>query len=112
MALTNFYKGPEAEYSREKHINGIYMSTDSRKLWIFGQPTQELSDIIGFSEVTKKKELFGKIYRSINTEIKNQNFENQITTQKAILISKLSANVTSEENLISSINEKIKNLKL
>ena len=22
------------------------MSTDSRKLWIFGQPTQELSDII------------------------------------------------------------------
>ena len=45
MALTNFYKGPEAEYSREKHINGIYMSTDSRKLWIFGQPTQELSDI-------------------------------------------------------------------
>lgn len=35
MALTNFYKGPEAEYSREKHINGIYMSTDSRKLWIF-----------------------------------------------------------------------------
>lgn len=46
MALTNFYKGPEAEYSRKKHINGIYMSTDSRKLWIFGQPTQELSDII------------------------------------------------------------------
>lgn len=46
MALTNFYKGPEAEYSRDEHINGIYMSTDSRKLWIFGQPTQELSDII------------------------------------------------------------------
>ena len=77
-----------------------------------GDKLKELSDIIGFSEVTKKKELLGKIYRSINTEIKNQNFENQITTQKAILISKLSANVTSEENLISSINEKIKNLKL
>lgn len=46
MALTNFYKGPEAEYSRDEHINGIYMSTDSRKLWIFGQSTQEVSDII------------------------------------------------------------------
>jgi hypothetical protein len=46
MALTNFYKGPEAEYSRDEHINGIYMSTDSNKVWIFGQSTQEVSDII------------------------------------------------------------------
>ena len=46
MALTNFYKGPEAEYSREKHINGIYMSTDSRKLWIFGQPTQDRKSVV------------------------------------------------------------------
>lgn len=46
MALTNFFKGPEAEYSRDEHINGIYMSTDSNKVWIFGQSTQEVSDII------------------------------------------------------------------
>ena len=73
---------------------------------------KELLDIIGFAEVTKKKELLGKIFRSINTEITKQNFENQINTQKSTLISKLSANVTTEENLCESINEKIKNLKL
>ena len=77
-----------------------------------GDKLKELLNIIGFSEVTKKKELLGKIYRSINTEIKKENFENQINTQKSTLISKLSANVTSEENLIESVNEKIKNLKL
>lgn len=77
-----------------------------------GDKLKELLDIIGFSEVTKKKELLGKIYRSINTEIKKENFENQINTQKTTLISKLSANVTNEENLVESVNEKIKNLKL
>lgn len=46
MALTNFFKGPESEYSREEHLNGIYMSTDTKKLWIFGQLANELSDII------------------------------------------------------------------
>lgn len=50
MALTNFFKGPESDYSRAKHSNGIYMSTDSNKLWVFGQSTQELSDILTESE--------------------------------------------------------------
>jgi len=77
-----------------------------------GDKLKGLLDIIGFSEVTKKKELLGKVYRSINTEIKKENFENQINTQKSTLISKLSANVTSEANLVESVNEKIKNLKL
>lgn len=46
MALTNFYKGPEANYSAADHSNGIYKATDSNKLWIFGEPTQEISDIM------------------------------------------------------------------
>lgn len=50
MALTNFYKGPEAEYSQDKHADGIYMSTDSNKLWVFGQLTREFSDIISKSD--------------------------------------------------------------
>lgn len=70
-----------------------------------------LSDIIGFSEVTKKKEVLRKSYSSINTEIKNQNFEAQINTQKGVLIEKLGAAITQEENLFKTINEKIKPLK-
>ena len=50
MALTNFYKGPEAEYSSSKHGNGIYISTDSNKLWVFGQLTREFSDIMSKSD--------------------------------------------------------------
>lgn len=90
---------------RHRDLGNFVLSTKGDKL-------KELLDIIGFSEVTKKKELLGKIYRSINTEIKKENFENQINTQKITLISKLSANVTNEENLVESVNDKIRNLKL
>ena len=90
---------------RHRDLGNFVLSSKGDKL-------KELLDIIGFSEVTKKKELLGKIYRSINTDIKKENFENQINTQKYTLISKLSANVTNEENLVTSVNEKIKNLKL
>jgi len=90
---------------RNRDLGNFILSTKGDKL-------KNLLDIIGFSEVTRKKELLGKVYRSINIEIKKENFENQINTQKSTLISKLSANVTSEENLVASVNEKIKDLKL
>ncbi|MBD3639217.1 MAG: AAA family ATPase [Crocinitomicaceae bacterium] len=70
-----------------------------------------LSDIIGFSEVTKKKEVLKKSYNSIKTEIKNQNFEAQTRIQKETLIEKLGAAISQEENLFEKINEKIKPLK-
>jgi chromosome segregation ATPase len=54
-----------------------------------GEKLKYLSDIIGFSEVTKKKEVLQKSYNSIKSEIKNQNFEGQIATQKNVLITKI-----------------------
>mgnify|MGYP001612667470 CR=1 FL=1 len=67
-----------------------------------------LSDIIGFSEITKAKDVFKKALSSIKTEIKSQNFEAQITTQKQTLIDKIGAAVSQEENLFEKINEIIK----
>lgn len=73
-----------------------------------GEKLKYLSDIIGFSEVTKKKEVLLKSYNSIRTEIKNQNFETQISTQKQVLIEKIGAAVSREKDLIHTLNQKIK----
>ncbi|MDR0820372.1 MAG: AAA family ATPase [Endomicrobium sp.] len=73
---------------------------------------EALSDIIGFSEVTKTKEILKKTFNSVKNEIKSQNFENQISIQKETLISKIGAAVSQEKNLIEKINEVINPLNL
>lgn len=70
-----------------------------------GDKLKNLSDIIGFSEVTKAKEVLKKSFNAIKSEIKTQNFENQITTQKQTLIEKIGAAVSQEINLFEKINE-------
>lgn len=77
-----------------------------------GDKLKSLSDVIGFSEVNKTKEVLKKSFNSIKSEIKNQNFENQINTQKEILKEKIGAVVSVEKNLFEKINEIIKPLKL
>jgi chromosome segregation ATPase len=77
-----------------------------------GEKLKYLSDIIGFSEVTKKKEVLQKSYNSIKSEIRNQNFENQVNTQKQVLIEKIGAAISQEQNLFEILNEKIKPLKV
>lgn len=89
---------------RYQYLTDFIDNTKSDKL-------KYLSDIIGFSEVTKKKEVLKKSYNSIKTEIRNQNFEAQTNTQKKVLIEKLGAAISQEENLFEKINEKIKPLK-
>jgi len=89
---------------RYQHLTDFIDNTKSDKL-------KYLSDIIGFSEVTKKKVVLKKSYNSIKTEIKNQNFEAQTNIQKGTLIEKLGAAISQEENLFEKINEKIKPLK-
>ena len=76
-----------------------------------GDKLKYLSDIIGFSEVTKKKEVLRKSYSSIKIEIKNQNFETLINNEKQKLIEKIGAAISQEDNLFEKINEKIKPLK-
>jgi energy-coupling factor transporter ATP-binding protein EcfA2 len=71
-----------------------------------------LSDIIGFSEVTKTKEILKKAFTSVKNEIKAQNFEDQIGAQKETLISKIGAAVSQEKDFIIKINEVIKPLNL
>ncbi len=76
-----------------------------------GDKLKYLSDIIGFSEVTKTKDVLRKAFSSIKSEIKTQNFEAQINNEKQTLIAKIGAAVSLENNLIEKINEIIEPLK-
>lgn len=76
-----------------------------------GEKLKHLSDIIGFSEVTKVKEVLKKSCNSIKSEIRSQNFETQLSTQKQILIEKLGASVSQEANLLDKVREIIQPFK-
>jgi hypothetical protein len=76
-----------------------------------GEKLTYLSDIIGFSEVTKTKDVLKKAFNSTKAEIKAQNFEGQINVQKQTLITKIGAAISQEENLFDKINEIINPLK-
>ncbi len=68
------------------------------------------SDIIGFSEVTKVKDVIKKSFNAIKSEIKNGGYENQIQTQQSTLLSNIGANIYSEIQLFEKLNELIKPL--
>lgn len=76
-----------------------------------GDKLKHLSDIIGFSEVTKTKDVLRKAFTSIKSEIKIQNFETQINNEKRTLIAKIGAAVSQEKNLFEKVNEIIEPLK-
>ncbi|NCB69258.1 MAG: hypothetical protein EOM47_10490 [Bacteroidia bacterium] len=76
-----------------------------------GDKLKYLSDIIGFSEVTKTKDVLRKAFSSIKSELKTQNFEAQINNEKQTLIAKIGATVSQQNNLFEKINEIIEPLK-
>jgi energy-coupling factor transporter ATP-binding protein EcfA2 len=77
-----------------------------------GDKLKSLSDVIGFAEVNKVKDVLKKAYSSIKIEIKNQNYEAQINTQKQIQIEKIGAAIGVEKNLFEKVNEIVTPLKL
>ena len=76
-----------------------------------GEKQEHLSNIIGFSEVNKTKDVLRKSFNSIISEIKTQNFEAQINNEKQTLIAKIGAAVSQENKLFEKINEVIEPLK-
>ncbi len=97
--------------SKEENLLLRYKSLNDFVDITKGDKLKYLSDIIGFSDVTKKKEVLRKAFTSIKTEIKNQNFEGQINGQKAILIDKIGAAVSQNNDLFEIIKTKIAPLK-
>jgi chromosome segregation ATPase len=77
-----------------------------------GDKLKYLSDIIGFSEVTKTKDILRKVFNSLKSDIKTQNFEAQINNEKQTLVAKIGAAFSQENNLFEKINEIIEPLKI
>ena len=77
-----------------------------------GDKLKNLSDIIGYAEVNKAKEVLKKSFNALKTEIKSQNYETLINNEKKILIEKINAAVSEEKDLLVKINEIILPLKL
>jgi len=73
---------------------------------------EELSIIIGFSEVTKIRNILKKISNELEREIRLRNFENLINTQQRNLIEYFGENILSDKQFINSVNELIKPLNI
>ena len=105
--FTKFYTDTKNEnlILRFKNLTNFVDNTKTEKL-------KYLSEIIGFSEVSKKKEVLQKCYNAIKSEITKQNFEGQKSNLQRILIEKIGASISQEQNFTDKLNEKIKPLNI
>lgn len=103
--FTKFYTDTKNEnlILRFKNLTNFVDNTKTEKL-------KYLSEIIGFSEVSKKKEVLQKCYNAVKSEITKQNFEGQKSNLQRVLIEKIGASISQEQNFIDKLNEKIKPL--
>ncbi|MCK9399188.1 MAG: AAA family ATPase [Bacteroidales bacterium] len=101
------------QYITESQEENLLLRYQDLRGFIDNSKTDKLkyfSDIIGFSEVTKVKDVIKKTFNAIRSEIKNGGYENQIQTQQSTLLSNIGANIYSENQLFDKLNELIKPL--
>ena len=73
---------------------------------------KELSDIIGFSEVTRIRSILKKIVNGLERDVRTKNFDNLVNTQQNHLLENLGENIVSDRQFINSVNELIKPLNI
>ncbi len=71
-----------------------------------------LSEIIGFSEVSKTRETLRKIVGELNREFKRGSFDDRINSRQQNIIGQLGRNITSDAQFVGAVNEAIAPLKL
>ena len=64
-----------------------------------------LSDIIGFSEISKVRDTLRKMVGELKRDFKKGDFDNQINVQQQKLIEYFGHNVTSDEQYIEALND-------
>lgn len=101
------------QYIKKSQQENLILRYQNLRDFVDNSKTDKLkyfSDIIGFSEVTKVKDVIKKSFNAIKSEIKNGGYENQIQTQQSTLLSNIGANIYSEIQLFEKLNELIKPL--
>jgi hypothetical protein len=77
-----------------------------------GEKLESLSNIIGFSEITKVKSVLKKSLNELLKMAKNKGYDNLIQAQQSHLLEYLNKNIVSEEQYINTINDLVKPLGL
>ena len=94
--------------------NLIIRSDDLIKFIILSksQRLADISDLIGYSEVKKVKDLFKKTVGGLKRSFKANSFENQITSKQSDLLGLFQENIHNEDQFFSKINSLSKELKI
>ncbi|GAN32814.1 MAG: DUF2813 domain-containing protein [Candidatus Brocadia sp. AMX2] len=90
---------------RYKDLLRFILSTKAEKL-------EEISQIIGFSEVSKIKGILKKAVNDLKKELKLKNFDYHINTKQAHIIEQIGQNITDDEQYLGAIRELVIHLNL
>ncbi len=75
-----------------------------------GEKLRTLSEIIGFGDITKARDVLQKVYRQLSRDIKASNFDNQINNYQSQIIEQLGENITSDKQFLTVIGKLISEL--
>jgi len=87
-------------FLRYKDLLRFILATKAQKL-------EELSQIIGYSEVTKAKSALKKGVNELKKELKLRNFESQISIKQRLLVEQLGQTISNDAQYFSAIKELI-----
>jgi hypothetical protein len=90
---------------RNNELVNFILNTKTEKL-------ANLSEIIGFAEVTSTRTVLKRALNDLTKELKNKNIDGAINIQQSNLLKQLNQNITSEQHFIKAINELISPLTL
>jgi len=90
---------------RYKDLLRFILSTKAQKL-------EEISQIIGFSEVSKIKGVLKKAVNDLKRELKIKNYDNHINIKQAQIIEQIGQNIIDDEQYLNAVRELVAPLNL
>jgi recombinational DNA repair ATPase RecF len=90
---------------RYKDLLRFILSTKAQKL-------EEISQIIGFSEVSKVKTVLKKAVNDLKREQKQSRFDDRISSQQRNIFERIQQNITDDDQYFNAIRELVTPLKL
>lgn len=90
---------------RYKDLLRFILSTKAQKL-------EEISQIIGFSEVSKVKTVLKKAVNDLKRELKQSRFGDRISSQQRNIFERIQQNITGDDQYLNAVSELVAPLKL
>jgi len=90
---------------RYKDLLRFILSTKAQKL-------EEISQIIGFSEVSKVKTVLKKAVNDLKRELKQSRFDDRISSQQRNIFERIQQNITDDDQYLNAVRELVAPLKL